>query len=102
MKEIKNLFIQGGLCMASLSLIISIALSYIGSYAMFYVYNVIVPYFTGETVRYTFYMPWYAIVTSIVISVACGYFSTYIPYLSYAKKRKATQTITLDDEFGDE
>ncbi len=102
MKEIKNLFIQGGLCMASLSLIISIALSYIGSYAMFYVYNVIVPYFTGETVRYTFYMPWYAIVTSIVISVACGYFSTYIPYLSYAKKRKASQTITLDDEFGDE
>jgi len=102
MKEIKKLFIQGGLCMATLSLIISIALSYLGSYAMFYVYNVIVPFFTGENVRYTFYMPWYAIVTSIIVSVACGFFSTYIPYLSYAKKRRAKQNIALDGEFGDE
>ena len=38
-------------------------------------------------IRYTFYMPWYALVISVVMSVACGFFSAYIPYKSYFKNR---------------
>ena len=73
--------------MAVLSLIVAIALSYLSSYGLFYVFNVIMPYFEKEYVRYEFYMPWYAILTSIVVSVGCGFFSTYLPFRSYIKSR---------------
>ena len=67
-RDIRNIYVQGGLQMAGLSLIVSVALSFLGSYILFYVYNVIIPnFFTPQgavAVRYTFYMPWYAILTS--------------------------------------
>ena len=90
-KEIKQIYLQGGLCMAIMSLFVSIILSYAGSYVLFYVYNVMMPYFTGENVRYVFYMPWYAILISIVMSVFCGFFSTYLPFRSYYKHRYSLQ-----------
>ena len=89
-KDIRNIYLQGGLQMAGLSLVVSVALSYLGSYILFYMYNVIIPnYFstTGTHIRYTFYMPWYAILTSVVVSVACGFLSAYLPYKSYYKHR---------------
>ena len=73
--------------MAGLSLIVSFAFSYLGSYILFLMYNVAIPYFSGENVRYAFYMPWYALVTSVVVSVACGFLSAYLPYRSYYKHR---------------
>ena len=85
--DIRIIYLLGGLSMAVMSLIVSILLSYLGSYLMFYAYNVIVPNFSGEYVRYTFYMPWYALVISVVMSVACGFFSAYLPYRSYFKHR---------------
>ena len=85
--EIRSIYVQGGLIMAGLSLVVSFVLSFIGSYSLFYVYNVIMPTFSGENVRYAFYMPWYALVTSIVVSVACGFLSAYIPFKSYIKNR---------------
>lgn len=86
-KDIRHIYLQGGLVMAALSLVVAIVLSYIGSYALFYMFNVMAPYFTQENVRYEFYMPWYAILTSIVMSVGCGFFSTYLPFRSYIKSR---------------
>ncbi len=85
--DIRVIYLLGGLSMAVMSLIVSIALSYLGSYIMFYAYNVIVPNFSQEYVRYTFYMPWYALVISVIMSVACGFFSAYLPYRSYFKNR---------------
>ena len=102
-REIKQIYLQGGLCMAVMSLFVSIILSYAGSYILFYIYNVIMPYFSGENVRYLFYMPWYAILTSIVMSVACGFFSTYLPYRSYYKNRYSLQNGGAGAEYsGDE
>lgn len=89
--EIRQIYLQGGLIMAVLSLIVSTALSFLGSYALFYMYNVIMPYFTSENVRYEFYMPWYALVTSLVVSVACGFLSAYLPFRSYYKNRFTLQ-----------
>lgn len=86
-RDIRHIYLQGGLVMAGMSLIVAILLSYAGSYALFYVYNVMLPYFTKEHVRYAFYMPWYAILISIVVSVGCGFFSTYLPFRSYIKSR---------------
>ena len=88
--------------MATLSLIVSVALSYLGSYALFYLYNVVMPSFTGENIRYIFYMPWYAIVTSVVMSVVCGFLSAYFPYRSYFKYRKSLQNGGAGDEYGGE
>ncbi|MBQ7828052.1 MAG: ABC transporter permease, partial [Clostridia bacterium] len=86
-KEIRQIYVQGGLIMSGLSLIVSFVLSFLGSYALFYVYNVLMPYFTSENVRYSFYMPWYALLTSVVVSVACGFLSAYLPFRSYIKNR---------------
>ena len=86
-KDIRHIYLQGGLVMAALSLLVSILLSYAGSYALFYAFNVLAPYFTHEIVRYPFYMPWYAILTAILMSVGCGFFSTYLPFRSYIKSR---------------
>ena len=86
-KDIRHIYLQGGLVMAALSLLVSILLSYAGSYALFYAFNVMAPYFTHEIVRYPFYMPWYAILTAILMSVGCGFFSTYLPFRSYIKSR---------------
>jgi hypothetical protein len=91
-KDIRNIYLQGGLQMAALSLVVSVVLSYLGSLILFYVFNVIVPVFStgadaGVHIRYTFYMPWYAILTSILVSVGCGFLSAYFPYKSYYKNR---------------
>jgi hypothetical protein len=99
-KEIRQIYLQGGLSMAILSLIFSIILSYAGSYILFYIYNVMMPYFTHENVRYVFYMPWYAILTSIVMSVFCGFFSTYLPYRSYYKNRYSLENGGAGREYG--
>ncbi len=86
-RDIRQIYLQGGLVMAALSLIVAIFLSYLGSYGLFYIFNVLIPYFGKEYIRYEFYMPWYAILTSIVMSVGCGFFSTYLPFRSYIKSR---------------
>ena len=86
-KDIRHIYLQGGFVMAALSLLVSVLLSYVGSYALFYAFNVLAPYFTHEIVRYPFYMPWYAILTAILMSVGCGFFSTYLPFRSYIKSR---------------
>ena len=83
--EIRQIYLQGGLLMASLSLVISIALSYLGSYLLYLFCNAVIPFVTGETIRFSFYMPWYAILISIVLSVTCGFLSTYLPYKNYYK-----------------
>jgi len=101
-REIRQIYVQGGLCMAAMSLVVSIVLSYLGSYILFYIYNVILPYFSGENVRYVFYMPWYAILTSIAMSVFCGFFSTYLPFRSYIKNRYSLQNGGAGGEHGDE
>ena len=85
--DIRLIYLLGGLSMAVMSLIVSILLSYIASYVVYYFVNVILPGINHETIRFTFYLPWYALVISAVVSVACGFFSTYVPYKSYFKNR---------------
>ena len=96
--NVRTIYLLGGLGMAIMSFIFSIILSFVASYAMFYVVNVVLPNFTFEYVRYVFYMPWYALVISIVMSVACGFFSVYIPYKSYFKHRYAINNVVRDED----
>ena len=99
-KEIKTIYIEGGLTMAALSLVTSVALSYLGSFLVYLFFNVAIPAMQGEVIRYSFYMPWYAIVTSIVVSVVCGFLSTYLPFLSYYRHRRSLQNGGAGEEYG--
>lgn len=85
--DIRIIYLIGGLSTAVMSLFVSIILSYAASYIVYYFVNGILPGLNHETIRFTFYLPWYALVISAVISVACGFFSAYIPYKSYFKHR---------------
>jgi len=85
--DIRVIYLLGGLSMAVMSLVVSIILSYIASYVVYYFVNAILPNLSHDIIRYEFYLPWYALVISAVVSVACGFFSVYVPYKSYFKNR---------------
>ena len=85
--DIRIIYLIGGVSMAIMSFAVSILLSYLASYIVYYFVNVILPGMNHETIRFTFYLPWYALVISAVVSVACGFFSAYLPYKSYYKNR---------------
>lgn len=85
--DIRVIYLLGGVVMAIMSIIVSILLSYIASYIVYYFVNVILPGINHETIRFTFYLPWYALAISVIVSMACGFFSAYIPYKSYFKNR---------------
>lgn len=100
--DIRKIYLLGGLSMAVMSLVVSIALSYIASYIMFYAYNVWIPMIDGEYVRYSFSLPWYSLLISVIMSVACGFFSAYIPYKNYFKYRYSLENGGSGEFDGDE
>ncbi len=87
LREIRSVFLLDGGALAALSLAVSLLLSYGGSYLVFLVFNLAIPYLSGASVRFTFLMPWYAILTSVAVSVACGFFSAYRSYRSHLRRR---------------
>lgn len=95
--DIRRLYIFGGLFMGVLAFIFCLALGYSMSYLLFKFVNTVVPYWTQSYVRYQFYMPWYAILVSVVISVACGFLSAFLPYHSFMRRRSKT----LAAEYGE-
>lgn len=101
--EVKSIYLIGGVCTAILSLIISILLSYAGSYIVFLFCNVLIPRFYNiQDIRFAFYMPWQVILISVIVSVACGFFSAYIPYRSYFKHRYSLRNGGAGDEYDQE
>ncbi len=95
--DIRRLYVTGGIFMSILSFIFCIALGYLMSFGLYRFVNVTIPKWTLSYIRYEFYMPWYAIILSIVVSVACGFLSSYLPYHSYMKRRSKTLSV----EYGD-
>lgn len=91
--DIRKLYICGGIFMSILSLIFCIGLGYLLSFGLFRFVNVTIPQWTLSYIRYEFYMPWYAIVLSIVVSVMCGFLSSYLPYHSFMKRKAKTLSV---------
>lgn len=91
--DIRRLYVFGGIFMSILSFIFCTGLGYLISFGIYRLVNVTIPQLTQNFIRYEFYMPWYAIVISIVISVMCGYLSSYLPYHSYMKRRAKTLSV---------
>lgn len=95
--EIRRLYISGGITMSILAFIFCIGLGYLLSFLLYFFVNVTIPKWTQTFIRYEFYMPWYAIVLSIVISVACGFLSAYIPYKSFMRRKSKILSVEYSD-----
>ncbi len=91
--DIRKLYICGGIFMSILSLIFCIGLGYLLSFGLYMFVNTVIPQWTLTYIRYDFYMPWYAIVLSIVVSVMCGFLSSYLPYHSFMKRKAKTLSV---------
>ncbi|MCD8315603.1 MAG: hypothetical protein LUD44_08240 [Firmicutes bacterium] len=91
--DIRKLYLVGGIFMGVLSFIFCIGLGYLLSYLLYHFVNVTIPSLTLSYIRYEFYMPWYAIVLSVVMSVACGFLSAYLPYVSYMRRKSKTLAV---------
>ena len=91
--DIRRLYIFGGILMAILSLIFCFGLSYTLTFLLFRLVNVTIPKMTLSYIRYAFYMPWYAIVISVVMSVSCGFLSAYMPYKSFMRRKSKTLSV---------
>ncbi len=91
--DIRKLYICGGIFMSILSLIFCIGLGYLLSFGLYMFVNTVIPQWTLTFIRYDFYMPWYAIVLSIVMSVMCGFLSSYLPYHSFMKRKAKTLSV---------
>ena len=91
--DIRRLYIFGGIFMGILSFIFCIGLGYTMSYLLFRFVNVTIPQWTLSYVRYKFYMPWYAIAISVIVSVLCGFLSSYLPYKSFMRRKAKTLAV---------
>ena len=91
--DIRRLYIFGGLFMGILSFVFCIGLGYSMSYLLYLLVNVVIPSWTQNYVRYAFYMPWYAILLAVVMSVSCGFLSALLPYRSFMKRKSQTLSV---------
>ena len=91
--DIKRLYIFGGIFMGVLSFIFCILLGFTLSFGLFKFVNVFVPHFAGFDVRFPFYMPWYAILISVAMSVFCGFLSSFLPYRSFMRRKAKTLSV---------
>ena len=91
--DIRRLYVIGGIFMGILSFVFCIVLGYSLSYLLFRFVNVTIPQWTLSYVRYKFYMPWYAILLSVIMSVACGFLSSFLPYRSFMRRKSETLAV---------
>ncbi|MCD7776276.1 MAG: hypothetical protein LUH54_02765 [Firmicutes bacterium] len=91
--DIRKLYLVGGILMGIMSFVFCVGLSYILTYGLYHLVNVTIPSWTLSYIRYDFYMPWYAILLSVVMSVACGFLSAYLPYVSFMRRKSKTLAV---------
>ncbi len=88
--DIKRLYVFGGIFMGVMSFIFCLLLGYTLSFGLYKLVNVGVPRFSGLDVRFSFFLPWYAILLSVVMSVLCGFLSAFLPYRSFMRRKAKT------------
>ncbi|NLE12827.1 MAG: hypothetical protein GX628_04010 [Clostridiales bacterium] len=99
--EVRQIFMMDGLFVGSSGVLLAILLNFGGCYGIYKFFNVVVPKFTGTSIRLDFSIPVIAMIVSVVVSISCGLLSSYIPYLNYYKaykKRTDTAHEFSDDE----
>lgn len=86
---VRRLYSFAGLVMAALSILATLALSFSCSYLLYKLLNGFLPkYGFIEGMRHAFYLSPWALLVSLILSVACGFFSSYIPSQIGRRRRK--------------
>jgi len=102
--EIKKIHQRAGIINAVIGSIICLILNFGVIYEIYNLVNVILPKFAAasnaEILRYKFYMPIIPLLLGLLITIACGFLSAYLPYLTY--KKKFTKLKSIASEFSEE
>ena len=101
-RDIKRLYGFAGLILSGIASIITVILGYVSIYGLYKLFNsILVKYGMVSGTRYEFYISIPALITCILLSVLCGFLSSYIPYLVSKNRRKreiAKDNRGLDNE----
>ena len=101
-EDIKKLHINDGIFDAIAGTVICVLMNFGGIYAIYKFVNVVMPKFGSANIRYSFYMPVIPFILGILIAVACGFLSAYLPYILYNRKRNKNNKTGTGIEFGDD
>ena len=86
--SLKRLYSFAGLIMASLAIAVTIILGYLSSFGIYKLFNnVLIKYGMTSGTSYEFYVSIPALLVCVLVSVLCGFLSSYIPY-SISKRRR--------------
>ncbi len=96
--EIKQLFLFDGAVMAAIGAVASIVLGGLGIFGMYAFAQKVMTYtVSGTSVKYVLDIPWVAIVIAVLVTAACGFVSSYLPYV--INRRQSENKAS--EEFGD-
>ncbi len=96
---IRKLHIVDGIYNAIIGGVFCTVMNLVGVFAVYKLVNVAVPMLFMTKVRYEFYLPPLPFILSILLSAACGFLSSYLPWLVYKKKLgKQLTTSEYDSE----
>lgn len=91
--SLKKLYSFAGLIMASLAIAVTVILGYLSSFGIYKLFNnVLVKYGMTSGTRYEFYVSVPALLICVLVSVLCGFLSSYIPY-SVSKRRREREAV---------
>ena len=94
--QIRRAHLYAGLLTAFCSLVLTFALGYGLSYLVYWLSTTVLPAWGFiERIPYSFGLPVWQVGLCVFVSVLCGFFSAYIPYLRY--RRRASGIRIRDD-----
>ena len=99
-REIQGIYVFDGVFCAIVGAVISVAMNFAAVFGIYKFMNVIYPKFVSENIRYQFSMPLLPLLAGCAVSLACGFFSAYLPYLAVRRKKKRAENAVsiMDDE----
>lgn len=86
-RQVRGLYSFAGLIMSACATVVTVLLGYLASFGLYKLFNnILVKYGFVSGTEYEFYISIPALITSIVLSVLCGFLSSFIPY-AVSKRR---------------
>lgn len=98
--EVKKIYLTDGWFVGIAGVIVSLLLNFVGVFGIYKFFNVVVPKFSGTSIRLDFTMPILPLIVGVLMSIVGGVLSAYLPYKTYEKKFK--KRTAASHEFGDD
>ena len=98
-RKLMKLYIVSGIILAVISAILTVGMTYLSNYIIYVLCTMLVPSMgTVGGVTVSFYMPPWALIVCISISVICGFFSSYLPFVLKRFMRSKSEVYTSDEQ----